>query len=172
MPEQDNQDPTEKPKDDWLVGSEEVAATHAPVIPPAPPTPDSKQPINVPLVVTLVLMGLLGAGGYFYLLRSHAAKVQEISIDMPKQPEEAAPAKAAQATIPSSGTMRWSGRVARNGTIVIDGGKSKTGAVTGAVLPGVPITVRVQQKGFTVAQAPSADSGWKRIGIHSRKRRR
>ena len=55
-------------------------------------------------------------------------------------------------------------------TIVIDGGKSETGAVNGAVLPGVPVTVRVEPKGFTVEEPPSAATGWKRIAIHSQKK--
>ena len=58
----------------------------------------------------------------------------------------------------------------KNGTIVIDGGKSETGAVNGTMLPGVPVTVRVEPKGFTVEEPPSAATGWKRIAIHSQKK--
>jgi hypothetical protein len=38
------------------------------------------------------------------------------------------------------------------------------------VLPGVPVTVRVEPKGFTVEEPPSAATGWKRIAIHSQKK--
>jgi len=175
-----------------------------------------------PLVAALVLVALFGAGGYYlYSLRFRPEKVQEITIDMPKQPEAVAPTlpapveevapeqkktvvhpakrpaakkveeparpaprakvepappkveappKPEQPPIPSSGIMLWSGRVDKNGTIVIDGGKSETGAVNGAVLPGVPVTVRVEPKGFTVEEPPSAATGWKRIAVHSQKK--
>jgi hypothetical protein len=167
----------------------------------------------------------LAAGGYyFYTLRSRPATVQEITIEMPKEPTAVAPAppaptpvepsapeqkktvvrpakrpmkkiekpaqpaprakeesaapkveappkpKPEQPPVPSSGVMLWSGRVEKNGTIVIDGGKSETGAVNGAVLPGAPVTVRVEPKGFTVEEPPSAANGWKRIAIHSQKK--
>ncbi len=176
----------------------------------------SKKPMG-PLVAAVVI--LLGAGGYyFYSLRFRPAKMEEIIIEMPKLPEEIAPAppapvepeqkktvapsakrpatkkkeepaqpaprakeepappkveappKPVQLPVPASGVMLWSGRVEKNGTIVIDGGKSETGAVNGAVLPGVPVTVRVEPKGFTVEEPPSAATGWKRIAIHSQKK--
>jgi hypothetical protein len=224
MPEQNKEDPGKKPMDDWFVGNEEVAATQQPVIPPAPPppVPNGKPPRKGPLVAALVLLALFGGGGYYlYTLRFNPAKVQEITIDMPKQPTEVAPTppaplepvvpeqkktvvrpakrpaakkteepaqpapgakeepvppkveappKPPQPPVPSSGVMLWSGRVEKNGTIVIDGGKSETGAVNGAVLPGVPVTVRVEPKGFTVEEPPSAATGWKRIAIHSQKK--
>jgi hypothetical protein len=230
VPEQNNEDPGKKPMDDSFVGNEEVAATQQPVIPPAPPPPNSKPPRKGPLVAALILLALFGAGGYyFYNLRFRPEKVQEITIDMPKQPAEAAPTppapvepvvppppivpeqkktvvrpakrpaakktepaqpaprakeepvpppkveappppKPEQPPVPSSGVMLWSGRVEKNGTIVIDGGKSETGAVNGAVLPGVPVTVRVEPKGFTVEEPPSAANGWKRIAILSQKK--
>jgi hypothetical protein len=212
-------------------GNEEVAATQQPVIPPAPP-PTGKPPRKGPLVAALVLLALLGAGGYYlYGLRFRPDKVQEITVDMPKQPEVVAPAppppaaaepvmppapvapqqkkavvptkrpatkkaeettqpaprakeepvpapkveappqpKPEQPPIPSSGVMLWSGRVEKNGMIVIDSGKSETGAVNGAVLPGVPVTVRVEPKGFTIEEPPSAANGWRRIAIHSQKK--
>src|SRR5579872_4961945 len=62
---------------------------------------------------------------------------------------------------PASGILLWSGKVDKNGTIVIDGGKSDSGTVNGAALPGVPVTVRVEPKGFTVSDPPSAANGWK-----------
>jgi hypothetical protein len=223
MPEQNKEDPGKKPIDDWLVGNEEVAATQQPVIPPAPPQPvlNGKPPGKGPLVAALVLLALLGAAGYyFYSLRFRPAKVEEVTVELPKQPEEVAaappapvepvvpeqkktvvrpakkpaikkeepvqpeprakeepvppkveaPPKPAQPPVAPSGLMLWSGRVEKNGTIVIDGGKSETGAVNGAVLPGVPVTVRVEPKGFTVEEPPSAANGWKRISIHSQKK--
>ena len=66
--------------------------------------------------------------------------------------------------------MLWSGKVEKNGTIVIDNGKSETGAVNGAALPGVPVSVTVEPKGFTIAEPPSAATGWKRMTIHSQKK--
>jgi outer membrane biosynthesis protein TonB len=230
MPEQNRED-SGKPMDDSFVGNEEVAATQQPVIPPA--ALNRKPPRKGPLVAALVLLALLGAGGYYlYSLRFRPDKVQEITIDMPKLPEVVAPAppppapvetvappapvapqqkkpvvrpakrpatkkaeepaqpaprakeepvpppkvevppqpKPEQPPVPSSGVMLWSGRVEKNGTIVIDGGRSESGAVNGPVLPGVPVTVRVEPKGFTVEEPPSAANGWKRIAIHSQKK--
>jgi hypothetical protein len=229
MPEQNNEDPGKKPMDDSFVGNEEVAATQLPVIPPAPPpAPNGKPPSKGPLVAALVLV--VAAGGYYlYSLRFRLEKVQEITIEMPKQPEVVAPTppapvepvvppppivpeqkktdvrpakrpaakktepappaprakeepvpppkveappppKPEQPPVPSSGVMLWSGRVEKNGMIVIDGGRSETGAVNGAALPGVPVTVRVEPKGFTVEEPPSAANSWKRIAIHSQKK--
>jgi hypothetical protein len=88
----------------------------------------------------------------------------------PAPPKVEAPPKQEQAAVASSGVMLWSGKVDKNGTIVIDAGKSDSGTVNGAVLPGVPVTVRVEPKGFSVAEPPSAASGWKRIAIHSQKK--
>ena len=231
MPEQNKEDPGKKPMDDSFVGNEEVAVTQQPVIPPAPPppVPNGKPPSKGPLVAALVLV--VGAGGYYlYSLRFRPDKVQEVTLDMPRQPEAVAPAppapvepvvppapivpeekktvvrpakrpatkkteeparpaprakeepvvppkveappkpKPEQPPVPSSGVMLWSGRVEKNGTIVIDSGRSEGGAVNGAVLPGVPVTVRVEPKGFTVEEPPSAANGWKRIAIHSQKK--
>ena len=230
MPEQDKEDAGKKPMDDSFVGNEEVAATQQPVIPPAlpPPVPNGKPPSKGPLVAALVLV--LGAGGYYlYSLRFRPDKVEEVTIDMPRQPEAVAPAppppapvepvvppapivpekkktvvgpakrpatkkeegpaqptprakeepvppkveappKPEQPPVPSSGVMLWSGRVEKNGRIVIDSGRSDSGAVNGAVLPGVPVTVRVEPKEFTVEEPPSAANGWKRIAIHSQKK--
>jgi hypothetical protein len=232
MPEQNREDSGKKPMDDSFVGNEEVAATQQPVIPPAPPS--GKPPRKGPLVAALVLLAVLGAGGYYlYSLRFRPDKVQEVTLEMPKQPEVAAPAppppapvetvappapiapqqkktvvhpanrpapkkveepaqpaprakeelapppkveapppqpKPEQPPVPSSGVMLWSGRVEKNGMIVIDGGRSESGAVNGAVLPGVPVTVRVEPKGFTIEESPSAANGWRRIAIHSEKK--
>jgi hypothetical protein len=233
MPDQNKEDPGKKPMDDWFVGNDDVvqrpdpAPTQKPVA-PAPPAPNGKPPGKGPLVAVLVLLALLGGGGYyFYTVRFRPVKVEEVTVEMPKQPEAAppvapiplappaprdhspsvsagarpakrpaakkaeeepvqsprpkeepaapkvkveAPPKPAPPPVAPSGIMLWSGKVEKNGTIVIDGGKSETGTVNGAVLPGVPVNVRVEPKGFTVAEPPSAATGWKRMAIHSQKK--
>ena len=233
MAENEKQDPGKKPMDDWFVGSDDVVQkpdpkpTQKPAASVPPPLPDGKPPGTGPLVAALVALALLGSGGYyFYHLRSRPVRVEEVTIEMPKQPEAApvvpapiqpvvppapapeptvvrpskspakrpavkkseepvqpprpaeepaphkveAPPKPALPPVASSGIMLWSGEVEKNGTILIDGGESETGTVNGAVLPGVPVTVRVEPKDFTVAEAPSAATGWKRIAIHSQKK--
>jgi hypothetical protein len=220
-----------KPMDDWFVGGEKAKQPETkpapppkpPAPPPAPaPEPAAKPPGTGRLLAALVLLALLGYGGfYLYRLRFRPSKVEEVLttpvIPQPgeqtpppapvepivppapqpkktvvrpakppaKQPapkaeepvqspvpqvEPPPPPKPEQPPIPSSGIMLWSGKVEKNGTIVIDSGKSDTGTVNGAALPGVPVTVRVEPKGFTVAEPPSAASGWKRIAIHSQKK--
>ena len=108
------------------------------------------------------------------------AKESAATTEQPEQPqrtETPAPPVAAQPKpkvkqppAPSSGILLWSGKVEKDGTIVIDGAKSDSGTVHGAALPGVPVTVRVEPKGFTVSDPPSAANGWKRIAIHSQKK--
>jgi hypothetical protein len=230
MPENEKPDPVKKPMDDWFVGNEDVIPAQKPVTPPPlpsgpAPVPNGKLPGKSPLVTVLLALTLIGAGGYYlYTLRSSPAKMEEITIEMPKLPQETAPVpvapvpvepvvtptpkkkpsvappdkppakrpaakKAAEPVqppapkeepspppkveappIPSSGIMLWSGKVEKNGTIVIDNGKSETGAVNGAALPGVPVSVSVEPKGFTITEPPSAATGWKRMTIHSQKK--
>jgi len=106
------------------------------------------------------------------------AKTTEPAEQPPQRAETPAPVvaeapskvKVEQPSAPSSGILLWSGKVEKNGAIVIDGGKSDSGTVNGAALPGVPVTVRVEPKGFTVSEPPSAANGWKRIAIHSQKK--
>ena len=213
-----------KPMDDWFVGGEEVkkpepkpAPPPKPPAPPPPPEPAAKPPVARRLLAALVLLALLGYGGfYIYRLRFRPAKVQEVlttpvipqpgeeapppivqpapeqkktvvrppkppaKLPAPKEEEPVQPPvpqvepppkpKPEQPPVQSSGIMLWSGKVEKNGTIVIDEGKSATGTVNGTALPGFPVTVRVEPKGFTVAEPPSAANSWKRIAIHSQKK--
>jgi hypothetical protein len=219
-----------KPMDDWFVGGEEPKqAETKPAPPPKPPTPPpspeppAKPPGTGRLIAALVLLAILGYGGfYLYRIRFRPVKIEEVvttpvipqpgeqpappapvepivppapqqkkTVVRPAKPPAKQPAPKEEAPvqppapqvepppqpkppeqppIPSSGIMLWSGKVEKNGTIVIDGGKSATGTVNGAALPGVPITVRVEPKGFTVAEPPSAATAWKRIAIHSQKK--
>jgi hypothetical protein len=228
MPENEKPDSGKKPMDDWFVGSDDVIPAQKPATPPPLPrarATNGKPPGKGPLVPILLALALIGAGGYYlYTLRSSPARLEEITIEMPKQPQEAAPVpvapvpvepvappapkqtpsvappdkppakqpaakKAKEPTqppppkeqpppppkveappIPSSGIMLWSGKVEKDGTIVIDNGKSESGAVNGAALPGVPVSVSVEPKGFMIAEPPSAATGWKRMTIHSQKK--
>src|SRR5260370_32606372 len=189
----------------------------APAPPLIAPKPDGKPPGKGRLLPALIVLALLGSGGYyFYKTYVRKPKVEEAVLpkpveeapappvpavpepnveqkktvvrpakksakttEPPEQPEPAetpAPVvevppkpKADQPATPSSGILLWSGKVEKDGMIVIDGAKSDSGTVNGA-LPGVPITVRVEPKGFTVSDPPSAANGWKRIAIHSQKK--
>jgi hypothetical protein len=228
MPENEKPDSGKKPMDDWFAGNEDAIPAQKPVTPPpvpAAPATNGKPPGKSPLVTVLLALALIGAGGYYlYTLRSSPAKIEEITIEMPKLPQETAPVpmapvpvepvvtptpkqkpsvappekppakrpaakkadepvrppvrkekpppspKVEAPPIASSGIMLWSGKVEKNGTIVIDSGKSETGAVNGAALPGVPVSVSVEPKGFTIAEPPSAATGWKRMTIHSQKK--
>jgi len=230
MPENEKPDPGKKPMDDWFVGSDDVIPVQKPATPPPlprAPATNGKPSGKGPLGPVLLALALIGVGGYYlYTLRSSPAKLEEITVEMPKEPQQTAPVPVAPVPvepvatppptpkkkpsvappekppakrpaakkadepvqppvpkkqpppppkvegppIPSSGIMLWSGKVEKNGTIVIDNGKSETGAVNGAALPGVPVSVTVEPKGFTIAEPPSAATGWKRMTIHSQKK--
>jgi hypothetical protein len=65
----------------------------------------------------------------------------------------------------------WSGKLERNGTIVIEGESASTGSVRGA-LPGVPVLIEVEpQNEIGIAEAPSPSNGWKRLALRSRNNR-
>lgn len=142
--------------------AEEAPVAPEPVVPAVPepkPKPEQKKTIARPA-------------------KKPAATTEQPEQPQPQPAEKPAPVveapppkpKVEQPAAPSSGILLWSGKVEKNGTIVIDGGKSDSGTVNGAVLPGVPVTVRVEPGGFTVSDPPSAANGWKRIAIHSQKK--
>lgn len=78
---------------------------------------------------------------------------------------------------PRTGTLIWTGRLPRNRSLTIDGGKPSTGALTGAV-PGFPVRVRVYPADLTptglriytneqkyaadYVEAPGPRNGWNR----------
>jgi hypothetical protein len=77
---------------------------------------------------------------------------------------------------PSEGKIIWTGKLARHGTIEIQGNRASQGYVTGA-LPGVPVRVQVfpaeftpgglriftaDAKGIGITEAPGAQNGWNR----------
>jgi hypothetical protein len=103
MPENEKPDPVKKPMDDWFVGNEDVIPAQKPVTPPPlpsgpAPVPNGKLPGKSPLVTVLLALTLIGAGGYYlYTLRSSPAKMEEITIEMPKLPQETAPVTIAPA---------------------------------------------------------------------------
>jgi hypothetical protein len=137
--------------------AEEVAPVPAPTEPVVPVVPEQKKTVVRPATKPAT--------------KKEDEPVQPARAKQePAAPKVEAPPKTEQPPVPPSGIMLWSGKVEKNGTIVIDGGKSDSGAVNGAVLPGVPVNVRVEPKGFTVAEPPSAATGWKRIAIHSQKK--
>ena len=66
------------------------------------------------------------------------------------------------------GTLIWSGRLQKNGTVVLDGGVASQGSLTGD-LPGVPVMIEIESKDVGVAEPPSTGNGWKRITLRSNK---
>jgi hypothetical protein len=68
---------------------------------------------------------------------------------------------------PTSGTIRWSGSLERNQTLVIDGKQASIGSVDGE-LPGVPVNVALtDEQRFAITQFPSPANGWKRVSVRA-----
>lgn len=59
-----------------------------------------------------------------------------------------------------SGSLNWSGRIEKGGTVTIDHG-----------LPGVPVMVDIDTKEFAIVEAPSPGNGWNRVVIRSKNKR-
>jgi len=70
---------------------------------------------------------------------------------------------------PPSGVINWSGRLAKDGALVIDGNSTQEGVLNGS-LPGVPVMIDIDTKEFAIAEAPSPSNGWKRLVIRSRRK--
>jgi hypothetical protein len=151
----------EKPKVEEAVLPKPVEKAPAPPEPPVPAVPEPKPEQNQ----TIIRPARKPA-------KSTAEPEQPQRVETPAPVAAKAPPKpkVEQPAAPNSGILLWSGKAEKDGEIVIDGAKSDSGTVHGAALPGVPVTVRVEPKGFFVSDPPSAANGWKRIGIHSLKK--
>lgn len=68
---------------------------------------------------------------------------------------------------PTTGTIRWTGIIDRDGVLTLDGDQPSNGTMTGA-LPGVPVLIQVLTRDVSIAEPPSADTGWKRVTVRSR----
>jgi len=65
----------------------------------------------------------------------------------------------------------WSGQLQKNDTVVIDGGTASAGTILSGALPGVPVRIVVEPKEIiSIAEAPSAASGWRRFSFHAKKK--
>jgi hypothetical protein len=107
-------------------------------------------------------------------VRRDAARVDNPSTQIARIPEPgrdtAAPATTVTSTRysgPSTGTIRWSGILDRDGTLTLDADRPSTGSMTGA-LPGVPVLLQLVSKEFTIVEPPSAGTNWKRLTLRSR----
>jgi hypothetical protein len=59
----------------------------------------------------------------------------------------------------------------KNENVVIDGGTSSNGSILSGTLPGVPVNIVVEPKEIiSVAEPPSAGSGWKRFAFKAKKK--
>jgi hypothetical protein len=83
-----------------------------------------------------------------------------------REPAPVAPQRPIQAA-PASGVMTWSGKLQKNGSLVIDGGAASFGNLNGA-LPGVPVIVEIEPKDIGVAESPGPGNGWRRLVLRSR----
>lgn len=61
---------------------------------------------------------------------------------------------------PRSGVINWSGRLEKNGSIVLQDG-----------LPGVPVSIELDTREFALAEAPAPSNQWSRIVIRSKSKR-
>jgi hypothetical protein len=73
-------------------------------------------------------------------------------------------------TGPSSGTLIWSGRLEKGGTVTIEAGQISSGTLQGG-LPGVPVLIEMDQREFAMAETPSPSNGWQRLVFRSRNKR-
>lgn len=67
---------------------------------------------------------------------------------------------------PKEGVVLWSGELIKGGKIIIAPGIAAGGTVSNE-FPGVPIDVRVDLKGVSITESPSAADGWKRVVLSS-----
>jgi hypothetical protein len=68
---------------------------------------------------------------------------------------------------PMTGTIRWSGLLNQDSTLILDGDQPSSGTQQGS-LPGVPVLIQVLSKNVVVDEAPSAATGWRRVTLRSR----
>jgi hypothetical protein len=63
---------------------------------------------------------------------------------------------------PTSGLLVWSGRLEKNETLAIEGGRASTGSVAGA-LPGAPVLLDLDLREFEILEMPSPANEWKKL---------
>lgn len=68
---------------------------------------------------------------------------------------------------PSTGTIRWSGILDRDGILTVETDRASTGTMTGA-LPGVPVLLQMLSKDFTIVERPSNENNWRRLTVQSK----
>ncbi len=68
----------------------------------------------------------------------------------------------------SSGTLVWSGELARGGLVTIEGAAASTGMLRG-VLPGVAVRVQVRSADVELAEPPAAAGGWRKLVLRARR---
>jgi hypothetical protein len=60
----------------------------------------------------------------------------------------------------------WSGKLQKNGFLVIDGETASAGTVRGS-LPGVPVAIEVTPSDLGVTEAPGPGNGWRKVVLRS-----
>ncbi len=73
---------------------------------------------------------------------------------------------------PASGLLLWSGQITKGENVVIDGGSPSAGQILSGALPPVPVSLTIEPKDITLAEAPSSANGWKRFSFQARKARK
>lgn len=82
------------------------------------------------------------------------------------QPPKPKPAPKPVYSGPKEGVVLWSGELIKGGKIIIAPGIAAGGTVSNE-FPGVPIDARVDLKGVSIEESPSAADGWKRVVLRS-----
>lgn len=82
--------------------------------------------------------------------------------------EPAAAPKAIQPSVPSSGTIIWSGHLRKNALVTIQGNSASSGLLKGQ-LPGVPVIIQVVPSNVGVAVSPGPQNGWKKVVLRGSK---
>ena len=61
--------------------------------------------------------------------------------------------------------MYWTGRLIRNGVVIIDVAGASRGETNGDFLPGIPVGVRMFSKAIDIVEKPSRANDWKRVSF-------
>jgi hypothetical protein len=68
-----------------------------------------------------------------------------------------------------NGSFAWTGPLNKNETVTIDDAGPSKGSIKGEFLPGVPVSVVLSNKEYSVVQPPAPSNNWRRITLRSKR---
>jgi hypothetical protein len=67
-----------------------------------------------------------------------------------------------------TGVLTWTGAIEKNGTLTIDDAGASRGVLQGAMLPGIPVMIQLDNpQAFRIFKAPGPSNDWKRLTLIS-----